>query len=516
MKKSLLTLILLFSICYSQTSLAQSLFSKTISVEDVNYGIQCYSSCVSYDGSILLVGEIYDGKGAIIKTDQGGNLLWNQTWNCTESNRFPAFKNIINTSDSCYFIVGDYYHPTENTYRSFFMKMTENGDTLWSKSNSLTGIINSFETQDHGFIMIGSYSISGNNQTSLIKIDTNGDLEWTKILKFGTKSCEGSSIKQKANGNYLISGKYNNQGDTKSTAYLAELSSFGDVEWVKNYQDENSYIGSSIDDFININNDLFLLLSNDNIIISKTDSLGNIQWSKNNSYGGWNMYNIPNKLKKTINNELLFTNGSDFTKYFKSDLNGDIILFGELELNAIDIHTTENNGILVIGNGPLMGVKNKYYPRTNIGMIQMDEFGYGVACSYPSSYISEDYIIQESTGTFSSLELGEEDHTEMEINTIDLLLEDGCVDFTGSIEENKDDLMMILPNPNNGVFVLETNNSMEGILFIYNHMGQLIYQENQKMQQNKIDLSVQTNGIYYYQFESSHSKIVSGKFIIEK
>jgi len=522
MKKNLLIASLLLFIGYSQFSFGQiNPFSKVINYLDSD-GIQSYASCQNYEGSTLIVGETYSDYGIIILLDKDGNQIWNQGFSVNQSNRHPVFNDAIATHDSCYFLIGDYIHPDDNIHNTFYTKIKNNGDTIWTGSIDIGSLYKCSETSDGGFVLTGYKSDvegSQHSQIATAKIDSFGSLEWSKILKIGDFMSSGQSIKQKPNGNYLISGYYQVEAYTPDLAILAEISEGGEVIWIKTYEDQLDERDLEANDFIIHNDSIYVLLNNDwNSMILKTDISGNTIWSKeihNTDY--WNFLNIGvRKLKITPNNELLFISSRTFSAYTKLDLEGNVLLYGSLMIVADEIHSTENDGILVLGNGPIMLVKNEW--NNNIGLIQIDETGYGVNCVELDYSYSEDKPLISSDASYSILSGASETSVIMDIfPSIPLDFSDGCVDAIGGTNDNETrSQYSIIPNPNQGSFALESDHYLEGELSVLNNMGQVIFQESINGYQIKINFEDASQGIYFYKIEQENNLIASGKFIIQK
>lgn len=507
---------LVASLVFSFNTFGQiSPFSKVINDLSLD-GIQTYASCQNNLGSTILVGEDLTGNGLIIMIDKNGNLQWNKKWKVLNSNSCPIFTSIISTNDNTYFLSGSYYLNQEN--QSVFAKLNIDGDTLWTKTNSISMVYSSIQTSDNGFIMLGRKAVASPvyNQISILKVNSNGDQEWSKSFTVNNKPCHAYSIKQKSDGNYLMVGKYQEESSNRDKGFLSELNETGDPIWAKTFFDEINNRSTDAHDFQIINDSIYLLLSGWNSIIAKTDLSGNLAWAKeiNGTYGNNSMFYSTRKLRKTDNNHLLFISGSDFSTYSTVDLNANILLTGWLEINATDIFSTEDDGILVVGNGPIWGVKNDFW-RYNIGLIQMDEAGYGVECV--ESGTSSSSLIELATNTivFQEQSGGQPQSTEFEMGSLDLNIEDGCVDFTGSIGETSKITSSIFPNPNNGFFTISLNDKINGTIEIVNNLGQTIVQKEIHEFQFNLNLEKQPTGVYFYQIESENQIISSGKIIIQ-
>ncbi|MBI4945720.1 MAG: T9SS type A sorting domain-containing protein [Bacteroidetes bacterium] len=82
-------------------------------------------------------------------------------------------------------------------------------------------------------------------------------------------------------------------------------------------------------------------------------------------------------------------------------------------------------------------------------------------------------------------------------------------------KNNFETAITITPNPTSGVFVLHINDNTPIEVFIYNNIGQLIYQSTIINGQSSIDLSTQPRGIYFVKVQSA-DPAGAGKIYTEK
>jgi len=512
MKKLSFTISFLFTILLSFGQISP--FSKVINSLSSD-GIQTYASCQNNSGSTVLVGIGIDGTGLIVQIDKNGELIWNKTWNFLNSNGGPTFTSVIYIADDGYFISGFCYSNEEEF--TVYAKLDMNGDTIWTKTNTISSVYSAIQTNDNGFIMFGTKKVPGPiyNQLSILKVDSNGDYEWSKSYTYNNKSSHGYSIKQKENGNYVIVGKITEEDNNRNSGFLSELNSMGDILWVKTYFDELNNRDTDAYDFQIIDDSIYILLNGWNSIIAKTDLSGNLDWAKEiNGTNGYNsMLYSSQKLKKTDNNHLIFISGSEFSDYSKVDLNANSVLNGWMEINATDIFSTEDDGILVVGNGPLMGVKTDFW-RFNIGLIQIDETGYGIECVESGTSSSSLIELASNTIIFQEQSGGQPTSAQFEIGTLDLTMEDGCVDFVGGFEELNQNQIETYPNPAKNTFQIASENMQNGILNIFSADGKLIKNYRSLSIPNQLDISDLKNGLYFYQYETDDNQLFNGKFTV--
>lgn len=517
--------IILFSLPHYSMAQVEP-YSKVLWDAEEN-GIQAYASCQTFELETVIIGETFNNKGFAMKVDNNGDPIWTKTFVQEANSHSPRLLNIINTIDSCQLILGHIFNESNDNLDAFLVKIDKNGEFLWTKTNSLGGLVNLNETVDSGFILIGEHDFSSSvyRQLSIVKITKNGSLEWSRVIRFGTALSKGLSVVQNENGNYIITGYYKGENETKTTALLAELSNTGEINWSYGYNNLNVGYHYEIEDLLILNNEYYLLMNNGmNSVLLKTDTLGSVLNAKEiNGSAYYDMgYGIKRKLHKNNQDELLFIHSNSFGGYIKTDLNGEAIINGNLFLPVMDIQFKEQNELLAIGNGPLMNVKSVNYPTDEtIGLIQMDNEGNGIECIdgtfdgyaeyFELQQLETEYII-EGGGISTNLPI--------EIGVVNMSQRDGCVDFAGVttslVNHLTNDLTSIYPNPSQGWINFNMKETIDGKLYIISPLGQVIHQEPINQQQIKIDLNRFGNGVYLYKIESDKALISSGRFILNK
>jgi hypothetical protein len=184
----------------------------------------------------------------LVKTDPNGIMLWNQTYggyrqffeNGTEYGGSMA-NTVVQTSDGGYALSGRTYAIGAGLSDFYLVKTDENGNMLWNMTYG--GEENDFplsmiQTRDEGFALAG-YTESfgaGNQDYWLIKIDSNGNMEWNQTFG-GTGYDEATSLVQTEDGGYVLVGTSTSveNGDI----WLIKTDSNGDMLWNKGYLPAN-------------------------------------------------------------------------------------------------------------------------------------------------------------------------------------------------------------------------------------------------------------------------------------
>jgi hypothetical protein len=208
----------------------------------------------------LIMAAIYDSFDSniwVIKTDFNGNEIWNKTVGGSAGDD-NSRGTIIQTHEGDFVIVGG-THDTNQTEKSFLIKIDSNGNRLWRRTYDGDEGFNVFETEDGGYMIISGCGSKAN----LIKTDRDGHELWRKnYWKWGPYWCWSS--KQTSDGGYIIAGS-TQQPDR---AFIIKTDADGNKFW-------EFYIGGDDRDSITC-----AIESNDGnyVFIGETGSFGAGAW----------------------------------------------------------------------------------------------------------------------------------------------------------------------------------------------------------------------------------------------
>jgi len=290
----------------------------------------------------------------IIKDDNPFELEWSKNY----GGSFPDQANsIIQTSDGGYVVAGysqSYDGDVEKNKNRidkdcWVFKVDSLGMIVWSKTfgTDESDVLNSvFQTSDGGYFLISTSQSffgldKGQGDCWILKLDSAGELEWTKNYG-GTAVDYVNSATQTFDGGYLIVGVSNSiDGDLKGAgnkgkgdSWILKLNESGGIEWSKTY-------GGSGDDSPNSATQTFdggyLIVGVSNSIdgdlkeagnkgrydswVLKLNESGGIEWSK--TYGG---------------------SDNDNLQSVKRLLKGGYIIVGDSRSNDGDLKEVGNKG----------------------------------------------------------------------------------------------------------------------------------------------------------------------------
>jgi hypothetical protein len=219
-------------------SLGDSLWAK---VYGGGGGDCVYSLDLTSDSGYLMAGfTVSFGEGLYdvyaIKTDSLGDSLWTRTYGDSSTDRGYSAQQ---TSDGGYIIAGETESFGAGLKDIYLIKTAPNGDSSWTRTFGGAGYDQGYsvqQTSDGGYIIAGATSSfgAGSGDVYLIRVDSLGDTLWTKT--FGDTDLEiGYSVKQVADGGFIIAGETYSFGAGANDAYLIRTDSSGLALWTRTY-----------------------------------------------------------------------------------------------------------------------------------------------------------------------------------------------------------------------------------------------------------------------------------------
>ncbi|HEY3293858.1 MAG TPA: T9SS type A sorting domain-containing protein [bacterium] len=201
------------------------------------------------DGGYVLAGYS-DSYGAgdldfyVVKTDSQGTALWSHHYG---GDNDELGYDIQQTPDSGFVVVGS-STPWGGHSDVSLVKTNSQGVVSWTRSYGGSGddyAVALERTADSGFVMAGHTTSFGTGLGNMyvVKTNANGDTLWTR--SFGGGGNDGaSSIQQTADGGYVIAGFTLSFGAGFRDIYVVKTDGAGDTLWTRTYggrQDDNAY-----------------------------------------------------------------------------------------------------------------------------------------------------------------------------------------------------------------------------------------------------------------------------------
>jgi hypothetical protein len=198
-------------------------------------------------------------------------------------------------SDGGYIMCGRTISFGVGGFDNYLIRLNANGDTLWTKTYGNIGYDEAQsikQTSDGGFIMVGqTATVDWAGDVYLVKTDANGVLVWSTAFGTAGKFDFGYSVRQTSDGGYIIAGLTNSTGAGLRDVLLLKTNSTGVLQWSKTYggasDDEGKSVEETADGGFIISGFTQSYGSGYQMYLIKTNSTGNITWSK--TFGGGGM-----------------------------------------------------------------------------------------------------------------------------------------------------------------------------------------------------------------------------------
>jgi hypothetical protein len=261
-----------------------------------NYG--SFSSLVNAsDGGYAMAGSI-SGDFWLVKTDAAGNMGWNQRYGGAGDGHAYS---LVATSDGGYALAGYTFSPDTGSCDFLLVKTDETGNMEWNQTYGETDIKSwesasaVVEASDGGYAIAGSKGIVPDDMRGLgwkdywlVKTDAVGNMEWNRTYTYWDYGDEvAASLVATSDGGYVIAGY---QDTSWPKFLLIKTDGNGNIEWKKTYgggyidmanavvqTSDGGYALTGVTRSFGVDSDADFWLV-------KTDSFGNMQW--NQTYGG--------------------------------------------------------------------------------------------------------------------------------------------------------------------------------------------------------------------------------------
>ena len=247
------------------------------------------------DNGFMLIGERHkftEGPSDVyaVKIDETGTLQWSRTYGGADNDYGIA---VHQTADDDYVIGGFSESYGAGIRDMYLLKLDNSGDTLWTRTyggTSIDAANDMQQTSDGGFILTG-YTFSygaGSSDIYVIKTAANGDVLWQHTYG-GDLNDIGHAVIETQDGGFILCGETESFGAGNQDVYLTKVNSMGDIEWSKTYGGENFEAGKSIAQaedggYIIAGYTRGFGAEGEDFFLIKTDQEGEITWSKR--FGG--------------------------------------------------------------------------------------------------------------------------------------------------------------------------------------------------------------------------------------
>ena len=213
-----------------------------------------WGHCVqqTVDGGYVIVGVIWRMGGMqsyvyLVKADTGGRKLWSKTFGQGDVN---SGRSVQQTVDQGYILAGTTWSSDGTQSNIYVVKTDGEGNEIWSRTygGSRKDEGHSVrQTADGGYIIAGHTDSfgKGNEDVCLIKTDGEGNEIWSRTYG-GSRKDEGHSVRQTTDGGYIIAGHTDSFGKGNDDVYLIKTDANGTSLWSRTFGGKGRDWGKSV------------------------------------------------------------------------------------------------------------------------------------------------------------------------------------------------------------------------------------------------------------------------------
>jgi hypothetical protein len=485
----------------------------------------------SRDKGLVIAGDTYSyGAGGsdvyIIKMDSAGNLRWTKTIGGINGD---LGSSVIETSDGGLAITGYTNSYGVGGIALYVVKLDSASNLKWTKAIGGIGVDMGYsiiETYDKGLAITGSTTSFGvgGEDVYLVKLDSAGNLKWAKTIG-GTNYDWGLSVTQTSDNGLAVVGETYSFGAGGYDVYLIKLDSVGNLKWTKTIGGTGDDWGHSIieteDKGLAISGETTSFgVGNNDVYIIRLDSVGNLKWTKTigGKYDdqGYSIKETSDKGFAIAGVTNSFGAGGYDVYIIKIDSTGNLLwtktIGGTGDDWGFSLIQTSDKGLAIAGmsNSYGMGGYDFY-------LIKLDSGG-----NFCNGAVNDSGRVYNGGVTNSGGLVGNGNV----LRTGGISGSGGALTNVCSVISSNDNLKQssqkieIFPNPSTGQFTLSLSSVSEKCnVEVYNVFGEEVYSSNYSLSTNhySLDLSADPNGIYLYRVITENGGLVGeGKLIIQK
>ncbi|HOP95119.1 MAG TPA: Ig-like domain-containing protein [Dictyoglomaceae bacterium] len=329
---------------------------------------EVYSIQKTNDGGYIAAGTTNSFRAGstdvyVLKLDENGNVLWQKTFGGINDDWAYSVQQ---TTDGGYIVAG-YTVSIENGYDDVYvLKLDSDGKLLWEKTYGGTYSDWAYsiqQTNDGGYIVAGwTYPYgSGNIDAYILKLDSDGELEWYKSYG-GSDNDWASSIQQTTDGGYIVAGWTGSSGAGCYDVYVLKLDENGELEWQKTFggsSDDYAYSIQQVSDggYIVAGYTASFGTGYDDVYVLKLNTNGDLLWQKTFGESG---YDRASSIQQTIEGGYIVAGytdsfGAGYTDVYilKLDANGNLVwqkIYGGSDYDYVySIQQTNDGGYIAAG-----------------------------------------------------------------------------------------------------------------------------------------------------------------------
>lgn len=188
-------------------------------------------------GFILALTTVSVTDISVTRLDSDGNQIWNRVYGGAGYDYAAAIEPV---GEGGYVLAGLTSSFGAGGNDMYLLRIMDTGDTLWTRTFGGTGYdaaVAARETEDGGFIVLGTTQSFGVQSMYLVKTDTQGYEQWHRTYGGTGNGSSASDVRVTRDGGFVLAGTYSYNGNW---IYIVRTNSNGDTLWTARYGMQNS------------------------------------------------------------------------------------------------------------------------------------------------------------------------------------------------------------------------------------------------------------------------------------
>ena len=185
-----------------------------------------------------------DGEAWLLRIDENGQHMWNSTFRKPDDD---DAKSLVETPDGGFLLLGDTHETPGGTFDFWAIRTDSGGNHVWNETYGYPGFndrgysVTSCQTGGYALVGYTEGSGSGNKDAWMVRIDEGKNQLWNR--SYGeSDDYEGWGVVELSEGGFALTGEVTPSGKIYTDAFIIKTNETGHVGW--NY----TYGGSNYDD----------------------------------------------------------------------------------------------------------------------------------------------------------------------------------------------------------------------------------------------------------------------------
>ncbi len=447
------------------------------------------------------------GMGILTKTDSLGAVVWSKRYGTPQD---LAFQRIIYAGQNNLVLAG------EMNGDAFIAGVDTNGYSQWAtriQFDRWSDVCGLSMNRDSGFVLCGgTYHTLDTFKMVVARTDKQGNLLWSKEYYADDFHNTAVAVHETQDSGFIVAALVSNYSSGKIV--LLKLDSLGNVQWCKGYS--GGYCCSLPDLAVSGSDFIVALVLKQSLHVMKTNEYGDIIWCKDQNTGTHSEYSLaPMRLAPLSSDRyaVSFPNYAWDLNLIAVDSAGDQIMRNYVRMFAASVTQASDDGLLVLGNGPLYSYRNdtSNVTENQFVLVKTTPAGENPCCFLDTPSSVNDTTITTQSISVTAFNYNTGSDTALVGNYYPFFSFEKCAGLVTDNTDMESSRFSVYPNPSNGTFSLRFDNPMqheECLIELYSPLGARVFSATETMREEMFfEVDHLNNGLYYLVVSSGSERV---------